>query len=130
MNDRLKKLTIAGLAYEKAADLVKLMKREASELVADSIRVGTSTVKAIISNGEASDETIAAARDAFDDAAAISAAFGVEFYIPWDSEYDTTLSQEIENAVDMDEASEALEELIETLQEMEYTCAGWNQSNC
>lgn len=119
-------ILIAGMPLEEAITKAKELRRSATEVVSDLIDSGTTLCRELIDGGEGAAELRDAAIKAFETASRVADAFGVEFYMRWDGEYSTTLSNELYDC----ENSDILDDLIDLLEGMESEVAGWNQSNC
>lgn len=119
-------ILIAGMPLEEAITKAKELRRSATEVVSDLIDSGTTLCRELIDGGEGAAELRDAAIKAFEAASRVADAFGVEFYMGWDGEYSTTLSNELYDC----ENSDILDDLIDLLEGMESEVAGWNQSNC
>lgn len=127
---------IGGKTLERIKQDHNTFKKEARKTVTaweKEFKAGLETL--LDSEGEVTLEQVTRLKE-LAEALDVAGDLGVDYYLPWDGEYDTTYSSRLEDF--MDEHEDLQPEIMSQLQDvydlledsLEYQCREWYNSNC
>jgi len=131
-------IVINGVSINKLFEDKKAIQQEAANIIATKIAEATNLVCKLqeVEDAAEVEPLIKAATEALNIVSIVSGVSGVQFYLPYWSEYgdnDYVLSRQLEeseNEILQECTLDALSELVSLVSDMEYDSKNWNMSNC
>lgn len=126
-------IILGGVSVQLLKAQREAMKRDAVKFISDGIQKATENLEEILQDEHerpADADLIAKeTADLLENIQLVSSVTGVKYCLPWDHEYDSPYSGQLECNLDWDQYPE-LQGLFDILESMEGECKEWYNSNC